>query len=208
MNYHFLQTDFLSRRALAFSGIAALHILIAYLLLTALVQPPPAKEIPTAGWVVPEKDPAPTVLISDTFNPNHLSGPILVPPTDPVASPQDATAAAAVVAEGPDTGTLTGAALAPVPIRPLGTNQLPNTEDYYPPDLRRLEVQGASNVRVCVDAQGVRQGEPVIEESSGNARLDLGALNIARHGRYARSVQGNTPVGNCFRFRIAFKIAH
>jgi TonB family protein len=95
-----------------------------------------------------------------------------------------------------------------VPIRPLGANQLPNTEDYYPPDLRRLEVQGATNVRVCVDAQGVRQGEPVIEESSGNARLDLGALNIARHGRYARSVQGTTPVGNCFRFRIAFKIAH
>ena len=40
MNYHFFQSEFLSRRALAFSGIAAFHILIAYLLLTALVQTP------------------------------------------------------------------------------------------------------------------------------------------------------------------------
>jgi TonB family protein len=88
----------------------------------------------------------------------------------------------------------------------MGKHQLPDTEDYYPPDLRRQGIQGATNVRVCVDERGVRQGEPTIEKSSGNDRLDLGAVNIARHGRYARSVQGVMPVGNCYRFKIIFVI--
>ena len=88
----------------------------------------------------------------------------------------------------------------------LGANQLPNSEEFYPPDMRRLNVQGATNLRVCVDAQGARVGEPTIEQSSGFPSLDLGAVNLAKHGRFARSMLGDTPVGNCFRFRIAFKI--
>ncbi|HEY2809009.1 MAG TPA: energy transducer TonB [Steroidobacteraceae bacterium] len=204
MNYHFFHGDFLSRRALAFSGIAAFHILIAYLLLTALVQPPRLEDTRMTGVVLPNIPPAAPPQTTPDFHPSDLSGPIPVPEPGPGALPQDQSPVVAVVSEGSPAGV--GMVVAPVPIRPLGANQLPNTEDYYPPDLRRLEVQGATHVRVCVDAQGARQGEPVIEESSGNARLDLGALNIARHGRYARSVQGNTPVGNCFRFRIAFRI--
>jgi TonB family protein len=205
MNHHFPQVDFLSRRALAFSGIAAFHILIAYLLLTALAQPAPrAPDTTTAGIVLPTADPPPLPKVDD-FRPGTQTGPIALPPLDPWAPPQDPAPLA------PDTSVLPaagGSAGVPVDVavRTIGTNQLPNSEEYYPPDLRRLNVQGATHVRVCVDARGTRVGDPTVEESSGNARLDIGALNVARHGRYARSMQGEIPVGSCFRFRISFKI--
>ena len=207
MNYPFFQSDFLSRRALAFSGIAACHILIAYLLLTALVQPASrAADPPPLKVVLTKPDPEPVRTIDD-IRPHAPSPRLPDLPRDPVVSPPDAAPLAPEAVVDPAAGS--GAAIPPAaPIRTLGSNQLPNSEDYYPPDLRRLAVQGATNVRVCVDAQGTRVGDPVVEESSGNARLDLGAVNIARHGRYARAVQGDTPVGSCYRFRISFKIAH
>lgn len=205
MNYHFPQVDFLSRRALAFSGIAAFHVLIAYLLLTALVQPPlRVPDTVMTATVTPIAEPRPPV--PPEYHPNGFTGPIPVPAQEPWVPPQ--AAAPAEPAAGAQLTAGSAGIAADVPIRTIGTNQLPNSEDYYPPDLRRLNVQGATNVRVCVDAQGTRVGDPLVEESSGNARLDLGAVNVARHGRYARSVQGDTPVASCFRFRISFKIAH
>jgi TonB family protein len=92
------------------------------------------------------------------------------------------------------------------PVRQIGSNQLPNTADFYPPDYVRQRIEGATNLRVCVDERGVRQGEPAIEASSGHPRLDVAALEMARHGRYARAVRGDTPVGSCYRFRIVFQI--
>jgi len=74
----------------------------------------------------------------------------------------------------------------PEPLVVVGRHRLPNTEDYYPPHEKRLGIEGTSVVRVCVDETGRRQGEPVIERSSGNARLDEGALNIARRAIRAR----------------------
>lgn len=205
MNYHSPQVDFLSRRALAFSGIAACHMLIAYLLLTALVQPAPrAPDTPMAGVMLPSADPTPLPKVDD-FRPSTQSGPIPLPALDPAAPPQDPAPLAPDARVLPAAGGSAGVPV-DVPIRTIGTNQLPNSEDYYPPDLRRLNIQGATHVRVCVDAQGTRVGDPTVEESSGNARLDSGALNVARHGRYARSMQGEIPVGSCFRFRISFKI--
>lgn len=205
MNHHFFQTDLLSRRALAFSGIAAFHILIAYLLLTALVQPPvQVPDIRFTAIVTPDVDRLPPPQMSDY----HPSGPterIPMPPQEPWAPPQEPSSQAPMGGTQPAPGGSAGIPTAQ-PTRLIGTNQLPNSADYYPPDMRRLNVQGATNVRVCVDAQGTRLGDPTIEESSGFARLDVGAVNVAKHGRYARSMQGDSPVGNCFRFRITFKI--
>ena len=92
----------------------------------------------------------------------------------------------------------------PDPIRLVGKNVLPNTEDYYPPTARREGAEGAANVQVCVDERGKRQGEPTVTQSSGDARLDKGAVALARDGKYARSMRGDAYVPNCFGFRIIF----
>ncbi len=129
-------------------------------------------------------------LPTPSFDPGPIGdGEITVDPRPPIVTPQHV---------GPP---------APVPVRVLGQNRFPNSEDYYPAGERRLGIEGSATVRACVDENGTLvQGGPTVEQSSGNAHLDAGALNVARAGRYARSVQGATPVPNCFRFRVGFQI--
>lgn len=199
-----LVPGFLSRRALAGTGILALHLLAAYVLLTALMPPPPPPAPQRiAAAVIRETLVPPTP-------PPTLSGPALANPIPPEAVPVpqiDLSAAArspfAVVAPSPSPQAT---AASEPPLRLLGRHQLPDSADYYPPDLIRQGVTGATEVGVCVDERGARSGEPSVVASSGNARLDQGALNIARHGRYARAVRGDTPVGNCYHFRIVFRM--
>lgn len=93
-----------------------------------------------------------------------------------------------------------------LPIRLVGQHRLPNTDDYYPPPAIRGGIEGASVVRVCVDANGKRTGDPVLQTSSGDASLDRGALHVVRDGRYARSMQGDQYVPNCYAFKIIFKV--
>lgn len=205
MAYDYAPFEVLPRRAVAGAGILALHVLVAYLLVTGLMHTiPPVVEAPLVGTVTIEERPQPTPpplgrleLTRSTVATPQVP-PLLGPP--PAAPPSPADTESAVRSGTP-------ADAVPLPqVRMLGTNQLPDAEEFYPPELRRLGVEGATYVRVCVDRAGVRQGDPRIEHSSGNARLDEGAVNVARHGRYARSVQGDAPVPNCYHFRIVFRM--
>lgn len=208
MAYPFADPQFLPRRALTVSGILALHAVVAFFLVTGLIHAVTQVEPqPMTGFVSleprPGRPPAPAATPRDFTKPRISLEPVAYPVPRLVRAdePHDNTPRAG------DAIPVPAPAAAPAePLRVLGRHQMPNTEDYYPPDLRRLGVEGASYVLVCVDAGGLRAGEPAIEQSSGNARLDLGALNVARHGRYARSVQGGVGVPNCYHFRVAFKM--
>ena len=210
MSYLFAQPDFLSRRALTVTGILALHVLAAYVLATGMlhtaVQDDTPPIISSFSPDIPTVPPEPGVPRLD------LSGAPRVPqppaPTLPVAEVELPPAT-----PGPTTltdlgGPANGAASIPQPLEVIGRNQLPDTQSYYPPQLIRDGIQGASLVRVCVDARGARRLDPTLLESSGNAQLDAGALNVARHGQFARAVQGGVPVPNCYQFRINFRILH
>lgn len=206
MNYHFFPAAVLARRAVPAGAIAAFHVLIAYLLLTALVPPPPLPaEKPTVAFFtdppVVEHPTPPVVRIADR-SPRIPT----MPPPDAPSPPENPAAHAPVAVPIQHTDDGAGTVAPPLPIRQVGSNVLPNSADYYPPGLIREGVQGATSLRVCVDAQGVRQGEATIEQPSGNALLDRAAQDMARHGRYARAMQGDHPVGNCYRFRITFRI--
>jgi protein TonB len=196
-----------SPRFPALAGIVALHVLIAYLLLTALAQrpvdaPPPA---PMAASII--RDPAPPeptlpvqpgATTPQTYTPREL--PIPDPIFTPPAAPESAGLPGIVAPPEPPP------APPAEPIRVIGKHWLPSSEAYYFPDLIRDGVHGSTQVRVCVDEAGHLSGAPAVEESSGNARLDQGALNVARAGRYARAVRGDTPVANCYHFRIVFSL--
>jgi len=204
MAYQFAESEFLSRRAIAAATIIALHVLVAYLLATGLMRTIVALPGPPMVGVVidPVKRPPPPPL--PVIEPNHLN-PLIEPIIPPLVNRDDLPESARTISEPTEPERIPGGA-ALDPIRVIGKHQLPDSEDYYPADLRRLGVQGATTVRVCVDESGARRGDPAIEKSSGNVGLDMGAANIARHGRYARSVRGDTPVANCYRFRIVFEM--
>lgn len=205
MAYDYAPFEVLPRRAVAAAGILALHVLVAYLLVTGLMRTILPVVAPSLVGTVtiedrPQATPPPLARLELTRT--IVAAPQVPPlPGPPPAAAQSPADTESEVQSGAQTDAL------PLPqVRMLGTNQLPDAEEFYPPELRRLGVEGATYVRVCVDRAGVRQGEPRIEQSSGNARLDEGAVNVARHGRYARSVQGEAPVPNCYHFRIVFRM--
>jgi TonB family protein len=199
--------ELLPSRTLVAGAIVALHIAAAYVLITGLIHHgvPPA-EPRTQAHVMIESAPAPRDPIIKPqvllHHPRINQPPAPDPPVTPVQAtvPDPASVADPVLPPGVPRVAV------PADIHVLGRNQLPDTEEYYPPAKRRDGVEGVSDVRVCVDAQGLREGEPVLERSSGDADLDRGALNVARHGRYARAVRGGEPVPYCYRFRIIFRI--
>jgi hypothetical protein len=66
---------------------------------------------------------------------------------------------------------------------------------------------GRSVLCVCVDEKGTLTQEPVIAESSGDSRVDSGALKLARldSGRYKLPAADGKPQRGCFRFTINFR---
>jgi TonB family protein len=207
MAYHFAQSEILPRRTLAACGIILLHLLVIYLLATALMHTLAAPALPPlVARFIPERTPvrapAPRV-VAPNFQPTRVA---IEPPRAElrVVAPDAPPTPATMVVERP---ALPGTAVAPEPVHLLGRNVLPDSEDYYPADRRRQGIEGGATVRVCVDARGTRSGEPLIEESSQDAQLDAAALNVARHGRYTRAEQGGVAVPNCYRFHIVFRQA-
>lgn len=66
---------------------------------------------------------------------------------------------------------------------------------------------GRSIVCVCIDEKGTLTRNPVIVESSGDSRVDSGAVKMARSdsGRYKPPLLDGQPQRACFRFAIDFR---
>jgi hypothetical protein len=66
---------------------------------------------------------------------------------------------------------------------------------------------GRSVLCVCVDEKGALTQDPVITESSGDSRVDSGAVKLARQdsGRYQPPAVDGKPQKGCFRFAINFR---
>ncbi len=84
----------------------------------------------------------------------------------------------------------------------------PNTADYYPPSSIRLGETGTATVNVCVDAKGRLAGTPTLAKSSGSARLDEGAVKLARagSGHYRATTENGQPVDSCYPLGITFQL--
>ena len=202
--------EFLSRRTMIFVLIVCLHALVIYGLATGVARgvfkaiperidvvflpkpaprtPPPLKLDRKLARFTPEiPRPAwqavslePPVVIPDPINPVLPSGPS-VPPPKPLNR----------VIGGPGAG-------------------FPNTDDFYPAASRRLGEVGVATVGVCADGTGRLAGKPTIEETSGSARLDEGALSLARagSGHYRPTTENGGPVSACYAFRVRFELSN
>src|SRR5271168_1401704 len=84
----------------------------------------------------------------------------------------------------------------------------PDTADFYPSLSIHLGEQGISTVRVCVDAKGRLTADPTTLTSSGSARLDYGALKLARagSGHYRAATEDGQPVSSCYPLGIRFQL--
>ena len=84
----------------------------------------------------------------------------------------------------------------------------PATDDYYPSAAKRMEEQGTTTVRVCVDPSGRLTSDPAAVQTSGSARLDQGALQLAKagSGHYRATTEDGRPVNSCYSFRVRFEL--
>ena len=203
---------FLPRRTTALVAIIGVHVAVIYAFATGLGHqfikelqapliadflkdarpndtPPPPPKIDLVQPRVVDPGPPPDILIDVGPGPTAIS-------TEPQRTvvdlpPQLPPAAVPVkrVSGGPGKG-------------------FPNSEDYYPPAARRLGEQGNTAIQVCVDANGKLTAEPKVVQSSGSARLDEGAIKLARagSGHYRASTENGTPVSSCYGYLIKFNL--
>ncbi|MBS0422692.1 MAG: DUF2059 domain-containing protein [Proteobacteria bacterium] len=93
--------------------------------------------------------------------------------------------------------------IVPSPTSPEGCEVAPSAA----PAVHPVPPSGRSVVCVCTDEKGTLTRDPVIAESSGDSRVDSGALKMARvdSGRYVPPTLAGHPQSACFRFAIDFR---
>ena len=116
----------------------------------------------------------------------------------------------------PDAATPNGTSMRPWDTGPSAPNGrlIPNSPvsercEVPPPTapgVHAVPPSGRSVVCVCTDEKGTLTRDPVIAESSGDSRVDSGALKMARSdsGRYVAPTLDGQPQRACFRFAIDF----
>lgn len=198
-----------SRRTTVILLIVGLHVLVICVLATGIEAPKVFKANPpriVVSFLPKPAPPVPQIPVHPTLSPfkfHHPTPPEPTVPTEPTVTIQDQVTEAPPVwpADPP----------LPTPVnRVLGGPGVgfPNTDDFYPEASRRLDEKGITTVNVCVDAIGRLIGKPTIDQSSGSARLDEGALRLARagSGHYRATTDDGHPVSACYPFRVRFQL--
>ncbi len=90
--------------------------------------------------------------------------------------------------------------------RVLPSPSSPERCEVTPTAAAGTHASGRSVVCVCTDEKGALIRDPVIAESSGDPRVDSGAIKMARidSGRYLPPTVNGQPQSACFRFAIDF----
>jgi periplasmic protein TonB len=201
-------TEFFTRRTAVLFTIIALHVFIGWALATGLARkaievlaPPIQTDIVQEEQKKVEPPPPPP--------PEMQRPPVEVPPPDVTIEVPVETQTSAI------SNVTTKHVEAPPPPpkattrTPVGPGKgFPNSEDYYPQASRRLEEQGMAVVSVCVDPSGKLTGDPSIATSSGSARLDEGALKLAKaaSGHYKPATEDGKAVAGCNKLGIRFQL--
>jgi TonB family protein len=200
-----------SRRTTVILLICGLHVLVICLLATAIVAPkvlkasaPPRIDVSFLPRAAHRDPPPPVDPTLDNFRINLPPPPGPVIATEPTVTARDPTTAV------PPLGGPAGLSAPNAMKRVWGGPGVgfPNTDDFYPPDAIRRREMGIATVTVCVDGAGRLIGRPAIEESSGSARLDEGALKLAKagSGHYRATTEDGRPVSACYPLRVRFKL--
>jgi len=202
--------SFISLKSSTFFLVVSLHIVLIYGFMTAishthksavpdplqnrdlpasppLEQPPPLPGPTLKTWTIDV--PRPVVNVPPEPIPGDaITGNVVEKPAEPTSPPAQTHVVKQVVG-----GTGAG---------------FPDTADFYPSQSIRLGEQGISTVQVCVDAKGRLISDPTTVKGSGSARLDEGALKLARagSGHYRAATEDGQPVSSCYPLGIRFQL--
>lgn len=200
-------TQFFTRRSTVLLAIIGLHVFIGWALATGLARkaievlaPPIQTDIVQEVAKKVEPPPPPP--------PEFEKPPVEVPPPDVVIDmPVEAPATTAISAvAAPPRPVAAPVARAVNRVGAKTAKNFPNTEDYYPAASKRLSEEGTATVHVCVGPNGKLTEAPTVQASSGSARLDEGATNLAKAGRYVPGTEDGKPITDCFAFRVKFQM--
>lgn len=198
----------LSRRALVFLGIVALHVAFVYVLNAGLATQ--AVELiygPIETKMIEEvkddedKPPPPPPKIETTPPP-------FVPPPDIVIDlPAETAKTTAITAT-----TQKPVAKPPPPaavvqrVPPQVNKRRPLVEPEYPPQSKRLGEEGATVLRLYILEDG-RVGDAQVAQSSGFPRLDEAAVKHAKRAwKFMPGTEGGKPIAMWYEFRVVWKI--
>jgi|SRR5450631_163434 protein TonB len=198
---------FLSRRAIVLVVIIVLHVLLAYGLATGLarkaielIAPPIQSDIIEEVQQHDLPPPPPP--------PEFERPPVEVPPPDiNIDVPVEVAQSTAIT-------DVTDKHLPPAPPPPHASSKtnpttgknFPNSADYYPAASMRLGEEGSAIVHACVAPTSKLSEDPTIAKTSGSARLDEGAIKLAKAGRYVAGTEDGKPVTGCFNMSIKFQL--
>jgi len=197
-------------RFIFFLAIAGLHALVIHALASGMT-PEVIEKLPPPLRAIFIEQPQPQPVATPTPIGPVLTVPPLVvpPPVIHINQPTDEDHLLRVAAAVPQLSQPAPAGARTVR-RVIGGPGagFPNTEDFYPENLRRLGAQGAATVGVCVDAAGRLTASPTLRQSSGTAQFDASALRLARagSGHYRATTEDGRAVSSCYPFRVRFQI--
>jgi protein TonB len=209
MTAYVRDTQFFTRRTIVLFCIVGLHVFIAWALATGLarraielVAPPLQTDIIEEVQKRDEPPPPPP--------PQLERPPVEIPPPDvAIDVPTESSTAIQDVTDKHIVAP-------PPPPTPKSVNRVaggpakgfPNSEDFYPAASKRIGEEGKLAVKVCVGTNGKLTEEPSIAQSSGSARLDEGALKLAKagSGHYKPATEDGQPVNSCFQIGIRFQL--
>jgi len=213
------QSRLLSRRSIALMVVVCLHVGVFYALMSGLAynitkvipavmqtqiidEPHPRDVLPP---LPPPSLTVPSVKSENLFLPLH-SIPIQEPPDKadvalPPSQTEPLSSANGEMSSPPTTHVVSRVQGGP-------GQGFPNPDEYYPMVARHLQEEGVATVRVCVDPRGRLTSDPTTVESTGSARLDAGALQLARagSGHYRSSLEDGKAVNSCYSFRVRFQL--
>jgi len=198
----------MTRRGAVLVAIVALHVFIAWALATGLARraieviAPPIQTTIVEETKKEEAPPPPPP-------PQFERPPVELPPPDVTINMPVETDSTAIRVTNTPVVRAPPVAVAAKPGTNVGfSKSFPNSDEFYPDASRRLEEQGIVTVHVCVGPDGKLTEEPSVVKSPGSARLDGGALKLAKagSGKYIPATEDGKPVTKCINYNVKFQL--
>ncbi len=202
--YYPQDSAFLSKRAIVFVAILAIHALVIYafisglaqggkryiqtILQTNIIETEKPKDLPPPPPPVDLKERPPVQVVAPDIN---ITIPVDTPP------PPITNITTHAVPPQPKA--------APPPPTKLEMTFKPDVSNYYPEQARRDGQEGRVVIKICINTSG-KVDSSEVATTSGNALLDDAAVRMGKAFRFKPPTQEGKPVSTCPTLPVKFQL--